>query len=164
MKLLIVFLLLALAKLHVEGATVLPQCTWSCNTPSCDTVCVPRCQPANCSVTCSTGDPAECSAAGCGINCDPVTGQDVVNDCPTCATSCGTPSCPSGHTGCVMTCEPVDCTWDCVAPTDCEYPLCSLVCAEPTCNFVSGGALRLTKQHGLQLLLLLGMFLALYSH
>lgn len=136
------FFLLLICATVVMGSATVPQCSWACDNPVCDTLCFPKCRPSNCSVTCDLGDPSECSEPSCSTACDPLGSQDAVNDCPMCEVTCNAPTCPSGtHENCTVLCAPLDCFWDCIAPIDCAYPKCELQCASPAC--LTSGAERM---------------------
>lgn len=157
MSRILVLLVIWIACAH--GATMLPQCTWACDNPSCDAQCLPRCAPLNCTVECDVGDPSECADPSCSTACDPLDGQDVVNNCPTCDATCHPASCPvSTHENCTVTCEPVDCSWFCVEPVNCPYPQCTLQCAAPSCEYAEmSGALRIATHITLHVIAVVGV-------
>lgn len=112
-----------------QGQT-LPQCTWSCNNPTCDAVCVNKCLPANCTIMPMASCP-QVSGPSCNVLCPPV---NDTTQCPMCETSCASlpQTCITG--GSTIVCEPVQCGFECLAPSNCPYPTCTLSCASPSCG------------------------------
>jgi hypothetical protein len=114
-----------------------PQCTWKCDSPQCDEVCEPICQPPVCETRCpSTPDLSqccfECDTPTCSVQCPERACPSF--GCPVCAATCSEPHCMlkcSGEQDCKTVCEQPQCEWKCKAPTDCPAPQCSMVCEQP---------------------------------
>eukprot|EP00747_Dinoflagellata_sp_TGD_P205796 gnl/TRDRNA2_/TRDRNA2_79532_c0_seq3.p1 gnl/TRDRNA2_/TRDRNA2_79532_c0~~gnl/TRDRNA2_/TRDRNA2_79532_c0_seq3.p1 ORF type:complete len:273 (+),score=30.46 gnl/TRDRNA2_/TRDRNA2_79532_c0_seq3:135-953(+) len=113
-----------------------PQCTWKCDSPTCDQVCKPDCQQPRCQTRCSKADTSgctmKCNEPRCMVVCPdrPCAGEE----CPKCTTKCTQPECRLeclSPQPCHTVCAQPQCNWDCRKPDHCPTPKCSLVCEEP---------------------------------
>ena len=116
--------LIMLLLLFVLGAAAL-ECRYMCDDPLCHPVCEAVCSPPNCETVCDSGS---CSEPDCEITCP---GDQLFDEsCPMCETVCA-PTCSN----CTVLCEATNCNWYCVPPTECDEPVCELICESPACEF-----------------------------
>lgn len=124
MCLFLAFLWLAVAQ------TCHPECRWQCDDPVCYAACQPVCRSPVCEV-CRNASGMECRPTGqCTTHCpDDLCEMD---ECPACETLC--PPLCQGRPNCFVQCEPMECDWRCVLPSNCPRPECHLQCEQPACE------------------------------
>lgn len=122
-----------------------PECSWVCDDPTGNAVCVPQCEEPRCHVQWREAEsvsspppdplltpPGECQTPTFSSSVECGDGQCELDDCPACAISVSAVAqdCP-GYTVEVV-CEPTSCEWRCEQP-DLPTPDCQLQCEQPSC-------------------------------